>query len=63
LHHFLKEKDPIFRYHTLQPSQSRFTEDRVFIPRTCSICREAPTVAATALSFCLEAARNLVRLF
>lgn len=49
--------------HTLQPSQSRLTEDRVFIPRTCSICREEPTVPATALLVCDWEARNLDRLF
>jgi hypothetical protein len=49
--------------HTLHPSHSLLTEERVFMPRTCSICRVAPTVAATELPVPEEVARSLVKLF
>lgn len=47
----------------MQPSHSRLTEDRVFIPRTCSTCRAEPTAPATALLFRGWRKRNFVKPF
>jgi hypothetical protein len=47
--------------HTLQPSHSLLTEDRVFIPRTCSTCLAEPFATATALPD-FTCPRSLVRL-
>jgi hypothetical protein len=38
--------------HTLHPSHSLLTEDRVFIPRTCSTCLAEEFAKATALPVC-----------
>lgn len=47
--------------HTLQPSHSLLTEERVFIPRTCSTCLADEFAIATALPD-FACPRSLVRL-
>jgi len=48
--------------HTLHPSHSLLTEDRVFIPRTCSTCLADAFAKATALPVC-ACPRSLVSPF